>query len=76
MASPSKDLPCSQDPLTSPPQHPNSPRPADSIDELLNLERAESEEDSLFQRSKRRREEGDSFEGDALSQRRRLDSGS
>ena len=76
MASPSKDLPCSHDPLTSPSQLPPSPRPTNSIDDLLSLERVDSEEDSLFQRSKRNREEGDSFGGDASSQRRRLDSGS
>src|SRR5580700_6593729 len=75
MASPPKDPPCSHDPLTSSPRLPPSPRPTDSIDDLLSLERIDSEEDSLFQRSKRNREEGDSFGGDASSQRRRLDSG-
>ena len=75
MATPSKISSSVQNPLTSSPPPSTSPYRTDSIDDLLSLERIDSEEDSPLRKEKRSREEGVLSDADAPSQRRRLDSG-
>ena len=75
MASPSKIPSPVQNPLTSSPPLPTSPYHTDSIDDLLSLERIDSEGDSPLRKEKRSKEEGSLSDVGASPQRRRLDSG-
>ena len=62
--------------MTSSPPLSTSPYRTDSIDDLLSLERIDSEGDSPLRKQKRGREEGSLSDVGTSPQRRHLDSGS